>query len=368
MNKGTSFALWRFLSITFGVLIAVSIIYIIQHEVEKARLRTADAAQISVNVEPVSGKTPDIYYLMFDEFAGFTSMREYFNNPKAGEFKAYLQDEGFHVFEESRSSDIWSIHQIATRLNYFDYKYVKRHEEKWLYSIANNKAAAFVESKGYTTVFFEEFSWFFPTMPEIRADHVYDIRAFENFALKTLYDDFGMLVVDATMLFPLNHNKEHIKAKYQPLHDFIDYSIERIPNLEEIASPKFVFLHILMPHWPYLVDAAGNPVHPDFYQDWDYYEEYYEYSITVVQNMVDELLANADPENPPVIILQSDHGARALEYKSTLTDYPEEFQSDILFAVFTPGYDTSQLPQDLDPINTLPIVFNHYLGADIPLK
>jgi hypothetical protein len=88
--------------------------------------------------------------------------------------------------------------------------------------------------------------------------------------------------------------------------------------------------------------------------------------------MVDNILSQADPTRPPIIILQSDHGARNLKAESPgsviLENYPEEFKTSILFALYVPGYDTSALPQNIDPINTFPIVFNYLFDANIPLK
>jgi len=368
LSSQPALSLWRVISLVILALTVVSVIRVVPHEVTKYNLRKQPAAQISVNAQPVSETLPDIYYLVFDELAGFESMREYFHNQKADEFKTFLKDREFHVFEESRSSDIWSIHQIATRLNYFDYEYNKRHEERWLYSITNNKAFALVESKGYTTVVLEQLSWFFPTMPAFRADHVYDITMFETVAHHILYDDFLMMVADKTMFYPLNHEKDHIETKYKAVRQFNDFAIERVANLEDIRSPRFVYMHLLMPHWPYLYDADGNPVHHDNYREFDYYEGYYEYTIKAIENMVIGLMENADPENPPVIVLQSDHGVRVNYLDPGNVDYPEEFGRDIFFAMYTPGMDASQLPTNIDPINTLPIVFNHYLGENIPLR
>jgi hypothetical protein len=96
------------------------------------------------------------------------------------------------------------------------------------------------------------------------------------------------------------------------------------------------------------------------------------YAIRVAESMVDNILSQADPERPPVIILQSDHGARNKKTGSPdsviLENYPEEYKTSILFALYMPGYDTSSLPQDVDPINTFPIVFNYLFNANIPLK
>jgi hypothetical protein len=88
--------------------------------------------------------------------------------------------------------------------------------------------------------------------------------------------------------------------------------------------------------------------------------------------MIDNILADADPDNPPVIIIQSDHGARNIKVGKpgglSLDDYPMEFSTHILNLMYIPGYDMSQIPQDINPINTFPIVFNFLFHTDIPLR
>jgi len=368
LNKTASFSLLRIVSVIFVVLTALSIVRIIPHEIRKAELKESPPHPVSVNVQEDVQSGPDIYYLVFDEFAGFQSMQEYWQNLRAEDFRSFLEGKGFFIADESRSGDVYSIHQIATRLNYFDYAYIKGEDETWLAAIANNNTMSFLDSKGYTTVVVETFSWFFPAMPEIQADYVYDIKMFETILTRIVYDDFAILVMDGTMLYPVSHQGKYLETKYDPLRKLAVFASEEIPTLEEVSSPKFVYLHALMPHNPFLYDEEGQRVSPEFYKDWGYYEGYYNYTIAVIQDMVTDILENSDPDNPPVIILQSDHGARVKENDRSLPDFPQEFQQDILFAYYLPGYDTSQLPPDIDPINTFPIVFNHYFDANIPLQ
>jgi hypothetical protein len=110
----------------------------------------------------------------------------------------------------------------------------------------------------------------------------------------------------------------------------------------------------------------------DEFTNWQYYLENYMFSIKVAESMINNILANADLKNPPVIILQSDHGARnhltSQIGSAVLPNYPEKFKTLILFALSLPGYDYSSLSQDINPINTFPIVLNHLFDANIALK
>jgi hypothetical protein len=91
-----------------------------------------------------------------------------------------------------------------------------------------------------------------------------------------------------------------------------------------------------------------------------------------MEQMINNILREADPKRLPIIIIQSDHGARnglASWHPDAviLKDYPMEYANHILNIMLLPEFDTSQLPQDLKPINTFPIIFNHYFGTEIPL-
>jgi hypothetical protein len=88
--------------------------------------------------------------------------------------------------------------------------------------------------------------------------------------------------------------------------------------------------------------------------------------------MVDKILQQYDPQNPPVIILQSDHGARnhlnRNEDSMILPNYPEKYKTLILYALYLPGYDTSSLPQDISPTATFPIVLDYLFDVKITAK
>jgi hypothetical protein len=72
--------------------------------------------------------------------------------------------------------------------------------------------------------------------------------------------------------------------------------------------------------------------------------------------MVDRITA-ADPE--AVIILFSDHGAR---FDSGVTD--EYYRT--FFAARTPGHE-GLFPDDVSPVNVLPLLENAYFGASFPI-
>ncbi|HOD06249.1 MAG TPA: hypothetical protein PKH92_14485, partial [Anaerolineaceae bacterium] len=145
-----------------------------------------------------------------------------------------------------------------------------------------------------------------------------------------------------------------------------------IPQLDqEISGPKFVYAHIMLPHEPFIFDQDGNINNAINLHNWDYYLGGYIFATQKLQELVESILAQADPNNPPIIILQSDHGARNLPTGNPdsilLQNYPESYRYCIMNAMYLPGYDTSELPDDFIPTNTFPLIMNFYFGFEIPL-
>ena len=190
--------------------------------------------------------------------------------------------------------------------------------------------------------------------------------------IDSLFDEFGILVAENTMLraFPLFYNKS-IDPMFKDHQQMINFTAAKISDLDEVLSPKFVHVHLLLPHYPFMFSENGSINDPIYYYNWNYYLGNYKFTINLAEKMVNDILEKADPEHPPIIILQSDHGARntlvAARNGVQLENFPEEYKRDILNAMYLPGYDSSQLPQDLNPMNTFPIIFNHYFHAGLPL-
>ena len=147
-----------------------------------------------------------------------------------------------------------------------------------------------------------------------------------------------------------------------------------LKNLNDIKSPKFIYAHIMTTHLPFLFDKDGNAIDTYNRTDWNYYLGAYQYTLDQTLQVVASIQANADPDNPPIIIVQSDHGARnILETTGTkrgplLENYPEDDKFAIINALYLPGYEGKPLKQDMNPISTFPLILNYYFGGDLPIS
>jgi hypothetical protein len=315
---------------------------------------------------------PDIYYIVFDEMAGFEAMRQYWGYQGVDEFVEYLKSRGFYVAENSRATSQSSIHQLATRLNYQSYQVAKRNTEDFIRQqrdVTNNKVMSYLESNGYTTVAFTDVNAaiFFPGMPSMNADIVHEHTGERAVAKGVSLDDFASLVLGNTMASPLIAQYELKNYEDDEHRNFIFFAVKNVPAVD-VPSPKFVYVHLLVPHWPFIFDQYGMPLEFDDRADWDKYLGQYIYSLQLAKQLLDGILDSTNPGNPPVIIFQSDHGARNIDYgNDILQNYPDEYKTWIVNAVFLPGCRDAPLTQDMNPINTFPIVFNCYFNTGIPL-
>ncbi len=364
--------------IIVGGLIIFNLIGIIPDEIQKAKVNRSSKIENSSletqsTCKSTKGECPDIYYFVFDEFAGFNSIKEYWHYDEIDNFINLLESKGFFVAERSSSPTIDTLIEMASRLNFEQYETGKG-VDFYFSKIKDNLLFNYLKGKGYTTVVFDESraSFAYPAKPTITADfsYEYDPNSMGNSSISI--DDFEQMFLDMTMLRPLS---ERLKQDNQIIvnhENMIYYTMDKVCSLEEIQSPRIVYVHLMLPHMPFIFDENGKFVDPKYQQNWNYYLGNYIYTTKLINKLLINLSESSDPAHPPVIIIQSDHGARNKKTghpdSVNFNDFPEEYKHDIMFAINIPGYDYSSLPKTIDPINTFPIVLNYYFDAGLKLK
>jgi hypothetical protein len=270
------------------------------------------------------------------------------------------------VAEESHGESIHTLHEISTRLNYKKYPVGDEYFGVYNEAIAENTVMAYLKELGYTIVAYDERRTPYPTMLPVPADILIEKSPEENAGRAVFLDDYKILVLQSTMLRPfLNQDPELLHHR-----SMILYTSENIASTQ-ISSPKFVYTHLMLPHGPFIFSSNGTITVSGRSEhfNWQRYFENYKFFLTVAQLTVNNILSETNGN--AVIILQSDHGARNFTwapYNGNLQNYSEEYKTWIVNSLYLPGCDDAPLTQDLDPINTFPIVFNCYFDADIPLQ
>jgi len=374
LKDESAHSIWRILSFISIFLVAINLIRIIPIEISKYSRRNKLSSPVIIQ-DDIKPDRPDIYYIIFDEFAGFDAMRDYWRNPDVDDFVSYLKEKGFYIAEESLASRRLgdTLQQMAMRLNY---QYYPEENEKEIYyeAIVDNQVMKFLKEKGYQTITFDETSgpFGYPARGSIRADINYEndprIQAYDK---AIIFDAFGKLVTDNSILCAISNFDNIAYAGLEQHKNMIFFTVNELGNLQG-ETPIFVYVHLLFPHAPFMFDENGHYVDQDFHSNWDYYLGNYNFSMKLLQQIVDNILVNYGSNDQPVIILQSDHGARnSLSNNSDdsiLLGYPSLYKSLILNALYMPYCGHAPLSQDMDPINTFPIIFNCFFDTRIPLK
>ena len=135
---------------------------------------------------------------------------------------------------------------------------------------------------------------------------------------------------------------------------------------EERTTPKFVFVHILSPHAPYIFGPNGENVSPGNSLDsspWNERNAHVDQIKFVNKNLIELIPKLLNSENKPIIILQGDTGAGyEIDWKSPSDVMVIERMSN-LNAIYFPNKNYDKI-NNLTPVNTFRIIFNEYFDEE----
>lgn len=318
---------------------------------------------------------PDIYYVILDSYGGADMLQSVhgFDNSK---FISDLEERGFVIPKGSRANYPRTILSLSSSLNmqYLDTVSSKL-EDSYLWwplvgTFSDNQVKSNLIEQGYQTVSFAS-GWDFTSLE----DSDYYAQPYPVFLNK-----FEELYFQSTNLSMFEFlNKYGVSTpSYDTHRQTTAFEFEELGRASKLSSPKFVFVHFIVPHAPFVFDAKGNPVTPDYpftFSDNPHllssnteYRAGYLAQLSFVNNevirAVDNILLNS--KTPPIIILQGDHGPGVyFDYNSSENSCLYE-RFSILNAYYLPGL-SGKMPEDISPVNTFRFIFNEYFNTDLEL-
>ncbi len=330
------------------------------HYLQSQRLsqkRTA-AEEAWGNLRLPQGQTPpDIYYIILDGYSRDDMLQKFYHLDNTA-FLEGLERLGFYVARCAQSNYAQTQLSLASSLNgaYLDalgegYTPGNTSRAGLAELIQRSAVRQALEGLGYRTFAFD--SGYEATRlrdadvylsPHVR----YEINDFENLLVRTTA---ARLLSEGVAFLNLPPDWE---ARDQAHRERILFTLKELERMPDLQGPKFVFAHIVAPHWPHVFDANGQPVHerPDSVTG-------YRNQVIFINNqilpLVTDLIKNS--RVAPLIILQGDHGA--------IPEDPERRMS-ILNAYFLPGGGERLLYEAISPVNTFRLVFNYYFGGEAP--
>lgn len=366
------------LNIISIVIIVVPIVGVAQFWVQnsgKARaFRAQQATELSIQLTAES--RPDIYYIILDGYARADVLQAIYQFDNA-EFIEFLTARGFYVAEKSQSNYMHTFLSLGASLNL---EYLNDLVAPLAGSadrtpltelVKHSQVRALLEDVGYQTVAFS--SGFLGT--EMQDAAVYlsrqdsTVNEFEWLLLSTSAAQIAVELLDLDT--PIQAYEAH--------HKRVLYTFDQLAQVPHMSGPKFVFAHIVAPHPPFVFDRDGQLTQPDrpyFMGDADGYrgstEEYirqYADELAFVNGLIEQTVAAilANSSQPPIIILQADHGAGAFLAWSSVGDSCLWERFSILNAYHLPQGGADYLYDTITPVNSFRVVFDAYFGTHLGL-
>jgi hypothetical protein len=251
---------------------------------------------------------PDIYYIILDGYASNRTLKEVYNFNN-NSFTDYLKEKGFFVASKSCSNYSISSLSLASSLNMEYINYLadeigleSRNVKVPYQMIRNSRVMNFLKSKGYKFIHFG--SGWGATKSNEYADRDIDCGKI---------DEFQILLIKTTMLVPFIKNLSFLDL----LRKRILNTFTEIPKTAKNEELTFTFAHLVTPHPPYLFERNGLPVKKAELKfngyPWIDREHYVNQLVFVnkrIKDIVNKILSSS--KNPPIIILQADHGTASL--------------------------------------------------------
>jgi len=321
-------------------------------------------------------KPPNIFYIILDAYARQDVLKEIFDYSN-DEFIHSLVSKGFYVADKSTANYCFTQLSLASSLNssYLDLFAKGVGDENTDYAplfeaILNNRASGFLEQQGYKAKFVLSAG---TGLERFAAPNLYALKRNKIW----LANAFHEMVLNST---PIPYLLRDTSSKVFDEFDFhrkqVLYAFNKVVDLSSFKGPLFVFAHIIKPHVPFVFSATGTPIAPHRQQGlWysvqkgmgrneylDLYKQQLSFINEQVVKMVDEILSNSS--EPPIIILQSDHGP-ILGEGSSLADTKLNILLPILNAYYLPDDGKKHLYPTISPVNTFRVIFKHYFNMDI---
>jgi hypothetical protein len=313
---------------------------------------------------------PDIYYIIPDGYARQDVLEEIYGLDN-NEFIEYLESKGFYVASGSHSNYDQTALSVASSLNY-DYldSYGallgkdSQNREPLYTAIDHSRLRQSLEQAGYV---------FVDVNSGNPITQIKDATYYLTPSRSMVVNYFEREILAGSVIGKVVENDITEQYRTRLLNEF-----ELGANLSWIPSPKFVFIHIVAPHPPFVFDAEGDPVTPPelVLRDGSRYpgsrENYlsgYKDQLLFINGrleyMIDAILSHST--TIPVIILQGDHGPGAfLDWSSSDNSCIVE-RTAILNALLLPGIEPDSFYPGMTPVNTFRLVLNTYLGTEYPL-
>ncbi len=222
---------------------------------------------------------PDIYYIILDGYGRSDVLADLYGIDNT-DFLRFLEQRGFYVAPDARSNYSKTILSLASALNmqYLDeivntQGLKSANRQPLIEMIQNGLVAQSLQTAGYQTVGFE--TGYPPT--ELTGANVYLSGPGGASSASPLewaargVNEFEILLLQTTMLRPALDKisegqtlaRSLISQPYRDHRSRVLFTLEQLPGVAQLQGPHFVFVHILVPHPPFVFGPRRRGGCPD---------------------------------------------------------------------------------------------------------
>ncbi|MFL5743129.1 MAG: sulfatase-like hydrolase/transferase [Niastella sp.] len=366
--KRSPVKLTRFLSGVFVTLMLFDTCLILW---QAATVKQPKAPMAAESIKPLADTAakPDVYLILLDEYLGSSGLQEYYHYDNSV-FESFLRQKGFHINTSSRGNYHATIYAMASMLNmrYLDTTEVG-HSPGFIY-----KNMIRLIDRNAVVEYFKRFNY-----------SIHNYSPFVVGGIDPKYH-FSMVPWDIELItFRMLYARTVGRIIYAEPQDYIDLSpvttwfnkklaaiyekqMQGVLDSAGRQSPAFTYLHLLMPHKPFIFDSTGKFAntykavkgHKQSGID-KLYLQYLVYTNKRLMKYLDQLFAAT--QGKAVIMVMSDHGNR------DAVAMPDKFFGFTNFnAIYLPNKDYHLWYDSVSNVNQFPLLFNTLFGQQIPLK
>lgn len=353
------------LGIVFGILIAVNFVGAIPNLAQKVTHVSVDADK-AISEETFTKETPNVYYLLYDEYGGFENVKRYYDHDNS-ELMNFFETEGFTYSAGSKNTE--AIFTTTVIPNLMNLSYVA---SDTIYSVDNLKMLENAQ------------------MIQLFRNNGYEVNLINHTnLLNTLgcnvlnsdseEESLSTYILENSIFWSIDELVDRIVIKltgkdtsYVATCKEAIFLIETCADYRSKQNPTFTIGYLNLPHAPLIFRADGS-VRPESewynWEDKSMYLEQYKYITSHIMKTVTNI-KNADPD--ALIIVQSDHGNRyphwmVSDYDWEKYEYDVEmpYMMNIINGVYYKG-ETFEI-EGMTGINTMRTVFNEVLGTNFEM-
>lgn len=312
---------------------------------------------------------PPVYLLLFDSYFGSQGLKEFFHYDNAL-FEQALTNDEFHVIQASHSNYKFTVFSMASLLN-MDYlpgigePVLNNHYayNTALKTIKENTVCQYFSSQGY----------------KINNQSIFDIRDIPKGYSSGVLPEKVQLIASQTLFYRMNRylpnflikrgmrTPETTNIETEAIH-YVNQALEQTlaQSRSKDKTPSFTYLHIMMPHFPFLLDSMGRPsgflqkqgILPKDSID-NMFLQYEVYANKIITPFISRL--KQETGGKAVILLMSDHGYQeATGDNKTLPFYN-------LNAIYLPQKNYQGWYNGISNVNQFRVLFNTLFHEQIPL-